>query len=132
MKPTKQGQIVKFHTPLENENPNQKFVILEIHQDTDRPRAKIQPLLWEGFITPTMVVSAADLEVIPADASELLGHNVFIKTSDNEQIYGQVIEVADNSVNLDMQVQDNGVNTNVLITISDAHGKKHSGLLFVK
>lgn len=30
MKPTKEGQIVKFHTSLPDENPNQLYVVLEV------------------------------------------------------------------------------------------------------
>ena len=41
MKPNKQGQIVKFHTPLEGENPEQLYVVLEVIEDDSRPRVGI-------------------------------------------------------------------------------------------
>jgi hypothetical protein len=45
MKPTKEGQIAKFHTPLSRRNPEQQYVVLEVIQDeTKRPRADIQAL----------------------------------------------------------------------------------------
>jgi len=33
MRPTKQGQTVKFHTPLADENPHQLYVVLEMIKD---------------------------------------------------------------------------------------------------
>lgn len=44
MLPTKEGQIVKFHTPMEDEDPEQIFVLLELKEDGERSRADIQPL----------------------------------------------------------------------------------------
>jgi hypothetical protein len=44
IKPIEKGQIVKFHTPLQEENPNQLFVVLEVTADDERPRADIQAL----------------------------------------------------------------------------------------
>jgi hypothetical protein len=37
MKPTKQGQIAKFHTPLADEDPDQLYVVLEVIEDDERP-----------------------------------------------------------------------------------------------
>ena len=42
MKPTKNGQIVRFHTPLPDENPMQLYVLLEAIFDVERPRGKIK------------------------------------------------------------------------------------------
>ena len=79
MKPDKEGQIVKFHTPLEGENPDQQYVVLEIQLDTERPRAQIQALNT-GLAFPTVnTVSIDDLAVVEADSTELLGHTVTIK-----------------------------------------------------
>jgi hypothetical protein len=47
MKSIKKGNIVKFHTPLLNENPNQLYVVLEVIEDDERPRADIQALKTE-------------------------------------------------------------------------------------
>ena len=44
MKPTKEGEIVKFHTPPAGENPNQLYVVLAIKIDGVRDRADIQSL----------------------------------------------------------------------------------------
>ncbi len=63
MKPIEKGQIVKFHTPNIDEDPNQKYVVLEVFEDGDRTRAKIEAL-DTGFIFPSVnVVLARDLEV---------------------------------------------------------------------
>jgi hypothetical protein len=39
MKAVKEGQIVKFHTPLAHEKPNQLYVVLEVITDQERSRA---------------------------------------------------------------------------------------------
>jgi hypothetical protein len=39
MRSNKIGQVAKFHTPLPDENPNQLYVVLEIIEDDERPRA---------------------------------------------------------------------------------------------
>lgn len=65
--PTKRGQIVKFHTPFEDENPDQLYVVLEIHLNTDRPRALIQALNTGLPFSPSTVVRVADLEVALAN-----------------------------------------------------------------
>jgi len=44
MRPNKNGQVAKFHTPLPDENPDQLYVVLEIKEDDERPRADIKAL----------------------------------------------------------------------------------------
>jgi len=44
MRPNKIGQVAKFHTPLPDKNPNQLYVVLEIIEDDERPRADIKAL----------------------------------------------------------------------------------------
>jgi len=42
MKPTKVGQVAKFHTPNEDEDPNQLYVVLEIKGEDDSARVDIK------------------------------------------------------------------------------------------
>lgn len=44
MLPKKEGQIVRFHTPLADEDPEQIYVMLELKEDGERSRADIQAL----------------------------------------------------------------------------------------
>lgn len=57
------GQIVKFHTPFEDEDPEQLYVVLEIFEDKEKTRAKIFPLDTGLSFPPTMVVYKRDLAV---------------------------------------------------------------------
>ena len=59
----KQGDIVKFKNPLENENPNSRYVILEITYDEPQ-RALIQILGSDFSIPPTEKVRVSDLEFV--------------------------------------------------------------------
>ena len=131
MIPTKEGQIVKFHTPLPDENPNQQYVVLEIHLQTDRPRAQIQALNTGLPFPPVSLVAVKDLEVVEADASELIGHLVTIKKPDASEVKGKVVKVKDDKLNLDLSKTNSGVETNVWLTVEDEQGVEHLGTLFI-
>lgn len=40
----KVNDIVKFHTPLPDENPELTYIVLDVIEDDERPRADIQAL----------------------------------------------------------------------------------------
>jgi hypothetical protein len=71
MIPTKRGQIVKFHTPYEDEDPNQLFVTLEVIDDGNRSRVKIYPLGYGNAFAPINLVWLRDLEVDEGQTFEL-------------------------------------------------------------
>ena len=82
MSPSKEGQIAKFHSPLEGENPEQVYVVLELHEDVERPRAKIQALNTGLAFPPVNTVPLEDLEVVEINTSDLIGHFVTINKPD--------------------------------------------------
>ena len=131
MKPNKQGQIVKFHTPLEGENPEQLYVVLEIIEDDERPRADIQALNTGLAFPPINTVRLNDLEVVDISTQDLIGHYVTIDKSDYSQVDGKVISVNEQKINLDLTNGINGVETNVYLTVVDRNGKQHIGTLNV-
>jgi transcription antitermination factor NusG len=131
MKPSKQGQIVKFHTPLEGENPEQLYVVLEIIEDDERPRADIQALNTGLAFPPINTVRLGDLEVVEVSTQDLIGHMVTINKSDYSQVEGKVIIVSEQKINLDLSKGITGVETNVYLTVIDKEGKEHMGTLFV-
>jgi hypothetical protein len=61
MLPTKEGQIVRFHTPLADEDPNQIYVVLELKEDGERSRADIQALGTGWAFPPVSTVLISDL-----------------------------------------------------------------------
>jgi len=63
MKPNRQGQIVRFHSPLEDEDPSQLYVVIEIHFDVEKPRALIKALGTGLTYPPTSTVLVEDLEI---------------------------------------------------------------------
>jgi hypothetical protein len=66
MRPNKIGQLAKFRTPLPDENPNQLYVVLEIIEDDERPRANIEALNTGLSFPPINTVNLDDLEVVGA------------------------------------------------------------------
>ena len=131
MKPTKEGQIVKFHTPLPDENPDQLYVVLEVIADDERPRADIQALNTGLSFPPINSVRLSDLEVVEVDTQDLLGHKVTINKSDFSQVEGKVIKVNEQKIQLDLSRGVSGVETNVWLTVLDDQGTEHMGTLYV-
>ena len=131
MRPNKIGQVAKFHTPLPDENPNQLYVVLEIIEDVERPRADIKALNTGLSFPPINTVLLDDLEVVEVDTSDLIGHRVTINKADYSQATGAVVKVSEQKIMLDLTKGVKGVETNVWLTIQDENGKEHTGTLFV-
>lgn len=131
MRPNKIGQVAKFHTPLPDENPNQLYVVLEIIEDDERPRADIKALNTGLSFPPINTVSLNDLEVVEVDTADLVGHKVTINKADYSQATGNVVKVSEQKIMLDLTKGVKGVETNVWLTIEDENGKEHTGTLFV-
>mgnify|MGYP001006342721 CR=1 FL=1 len=131
MRPTKTGQIAKFHTPLPGENPDQLYVVLEIKDDVKRPGVDIKALNT-GFSFPLIsTVLLEDIEVVEVDTSDLVGQKVTINKADYSQATGKVVKVSEQKILLDLTKGVKGVETNVWLTIVDASGQEHYGTLFV-
>lgn len=131
MIPTKEGQIVKFHSPLADENPDQQYVVLEIKEDGERSRVDIKALNTGLSFPPVNTVLLSDLEVIEVDTTDLIGHIVTINKSDFSQVVGKVIKVSEQKINLDLSKGIHGVETNVWLTILDDKGNEHMGTLYI-
>ena len=76
MKTFKVGQIVKFHTPLPDEDPAQIYVIVEISDDETANRASIKPLNFKFQFPPILTVKISDLEEVKILAVEMIGEKV--------------------------------------------------------
>jgi len=131
MIPTKHGQVVKFHWPLADENPNQLYVVLEVFEDDERPRANIQALNTGLSFPPINTVRLGDLEVVEVDTNDLIGHKVTINKSDYSQVEGRVIKVSEQKIQVNLSNGVHGVETNVWLTVVDNDGLEHIGTLFV-
>ncbi len=131
MRPNKIGQVAKFHTPLPDENPNQRYVVLEIKEDVERPRADIKALNTGLSFPPINTVLLDDLEVVEVDTADLVGHQVTINKADYSQATGKVVKVSEQKIMLDLTKGVKGVETNVWLTIQDENGTEHTGTLFV-
>lgn len=130
MKPNKTGQVVKFHTPYPDEDPNQRYVILEIHLDVEKPRALIKELNGGRPFALSKSVLVKELEVVEVGTADLVGHELRIKKADYSQATGKVVKVSEQKIILDLKKKIKGVETNVRLTIEDENGKEHTGTLF--
>jgi transcription antitermination factor NusG len=131
MTPAKQGQIVKFHTPLADENPNQLYVVLEVIDEDERPRADIHALNTGLPFPPINTVRLSDLEVVEVETNDLIGHKVMINKSDYSQVEGRVIKVSEQKIEVNLSNGVHGVETNVWLTVVDNDGIEHLGTLIV-
>ena len=131
MKSILKGNIVKFHTPLPEENPNQLYVVLEVIADDERPRADIQALNTGLTFPPISKVRLGDLEVVEVDTNDLIGHKVTINKSDYSQVEGRVIKVSEQKIEVNLSNGVHGVETNVWLTVVDNEGVEHLGTLLI-
>ena len=67
----KRAQVVKFHTPNEDEDPEQLYVVLEVFEDGDSSRVKMKTLATDLDFSPILVVLARDLEIDKKNTSGL-------------------------------------------------------------
>lgn len=131
MRPNQYGQLAKFHTPLPDENPYQLYVVLEIKEDDERPRADIKALNKGLSFPPINSVLLDDLEVVEVDTADLVGHQVTINKADYSQATGKDVKVSEQKIMLDLTKGIKGVETNVWLTIVDESTKENTGTLFV-
>ena len=131
MLPTKEGQIVRFHTPLADEDPNQLYVVLELKEDGERSRVDIQALGTGWAFPPVSTVLLSDLEVVEVGTADLIGHHVTVNKADYSQAEGKVIKVSEQKIDLDLSKGVKGVETNVWLTVMDKNGVEHRGTLYV-
>jgi DNA-binding XRE family transcriptional regulator len=93
MEPTKAGQIVKFHTPLSDEDHKQLFVVLEIFEDEEKSRADIKALNTGLPFPPVNKVKLSDLEVVKGMTNEFLSNRLkigeYIKTFRKQKGFSQ-------------------------------------------
>ena len=68
---------------------------------------------------------------VEVNTADLIGHKVVIDKPDHSQVEGRVKSVADKKVLLDLNKGDNGVKTNVTLTIEDKDGNEHTGTLYI-
>jgi hypothetical protein len=132
MKPTKIGQVVKYHTPFPDEDPNQQYVVLEIKDDVERPRVDIKALNTGLSFSPIHTVPLRDLIVVEVKTTDLIGSKVTINKADRSQAIGKVVKVREEKIYLDLTKGAHGVETNVCLTIADDNGEEQTGTLFVK
>ncbi len=131
MKPTTEGQIVRFHTPFLDEDANAQYVVQEIHLDVDIPRAKIKKLGTTGFFASIGTYPVEDLQVVKFGTTDLIGFRETIITEEGKRERGIIISAAEEKVYLQMKVVEDGVETNVTVTIRNRSGEEVTGRLLV-
>lgn len=127
MKPSKPGQIVKFRKPLEDENPNDQYVILELADDANAHRAKIRALGYDNPFIPVNTVNLDDIEVVAVDTNEMLAETVDILKENGEYATGRVLKAEQEMIFLEMTREKEAIVTNVRLTVKDLDGKEHQG-----
>ncbi len=132
MKTFKVGQIVRFHTPFPDEDPNQLYVIVEIADDETANRAAIKPLNFKYQFPPIMTVKIADLSRVRVSALEMVGETVTLKKIDGSDVSGRVVSARDVDIFLEMTRNEQEVVTNCQLTVIDRAGITHEGFYVFK
>ncbi len=131
MKPNKVGQVAKFHTPLPGENPHLRYVVLQVIDDVEKPRADIRALNVGGAFIPINTVLLEDLEVVEVETSELIGQQVTINLTDSSKAAGKVIGVNADKIIPDFTLSKDGIKSNIMMTVIDQNGHTQIGTLFI-
>lgn len=131
--PDKAGQVVKFHTPYPDENPNQLYVLLEIFEYDGglKPKATIKALNTGWSFPPVQKVLLEDLQIAEVDTTDLIGYRASLIKEDHTKATGKVISVEMNTQIVNLEKVENRVETNVKIAIRDDAGNIHHGTLLV-
>lgn len=134
MRPNKVGQVVRFHTPYPDEDPDMIYHLLDF-DDSGRfptPPADIQPIFSKLTFVPINRVKLEDLEVVEFDLKDLMGYPVVLVKKDNTEVTGRVVHLhQEKIIPVLTKINGKGVETNILLTIKDSKGELHEGLLFV-
>ncbi len=131
--PDKAGQLVKYHTPFPDENPNQLYVVVEIFEYGEgiKPKATTRALNTGWSFPPTQKVLLEDLQIAEVDTTDLVGYRVSLIKEDHSKATGKVISVETDKQLVNLVKLENRVETNVKIAIQDDAGNIHHGTLLV-
>lgn len=134
MLPSKAGQIVRFHTPYPDEDPDMIYHLLDFDDSDDfpTPPAEIQPVFSKFPFVPISRVSLEELEVVEFDLRDLLNYPVTVIKEDKKEVSGIVVKLHQDKIVPVLQVRrGKGVETNVKLNIKDGEGCIHTGILLV-
>ena len=117
MRPNKTGQVANFNIRLPDENPNQHYVVLEIIEDDERPRADIKKLKIDLSFPTINTVNLSDLIVLEVGTADLVGYNVTNNKTEYSQATRKFVKVSEQKIMLDLAKGVKSVETNVWLTI---------------
>ncbi len=123
MKPKKIGEVVKFHTPLPEENPDQLYVVLELIEDVESPRAKIKDLNTVLSFNPINTFLFDDLKIAKVYTADLIGYKATINKTDYSQATGKIIKVSEQNVALELTKGIKGIETKIFLTLQAENGQ---------
>ena len=123
LRPNEPGQIVKFHTPYPDEDPNQLYLLLEIfdYGDDRKATATIKALIKGWSFLPINTVFLEDLEVAEVNTTDLIGYRATIIKNDGERISGIITATKNEKQVVSLSKQEKQVATNVQVSINDKH-----------
>jgi hypothetical protein len=113
-------QIVKFHTPLEDENPDQLYLLIQAFDN----RAEILALSTGLRFPPINTVTMNDLEVV-----DIIGKQMTISKSDYSEVTGKVIRTEESEVSINLGRGVKGTKLQLWVTVEDENKLEHTGLL---
>lgn len=133
MKPYKEGQIVKFHTPYPDENPKQLYLLKEVfdYGDGRAAQALIQALNTDLGFAPINSVFLNDLEPAEVDTTDLIGYCGSIISETGNEIQGRIIQLDQKKLFVELTKEKTRIDTNLKVTIKDKKGELHHGRLVV-
>ena len=124
------GSVVKFHTPISGENPEQLFVVLEVF-DRETQTARIMALNTGLNFPPVNTVKTEDLIPVPLPTDDLMGQTVTIFDSEDQRVQGVVNAITRPEDSPGMTLTPAGVIVDLVVTVTTPQGDVLTGKLFV-
>jgi len=126
------GQMVKLSSaPHDDPDDNtQVYMVMSIAHQVPEDIATVLQFNLDSETLPISEVPVRELMPVTYGASRHFGEEVIITKRNNSRVQGVVIKVHNDEVELVLSPIFGGLQSNIKVSILDANGKKHTGMVF--
>jgi hypothetical protein len=117
MRQNKTGQLAKFPIQLTDEKFNQLYVVLEITEDDEKPRAEMKSSNRGLSFSPILAVKLDLFEVLEADTTDIFVHQGTISNTCHSQATGKVVKVNEKKIMLNLTKGLKGLQKNIYLNV---------------
>ena len=126
------GQMVKLSSAPHDDPDDSKqvYMVMAIAHSHPVDQATVLQFNIDAETLPISIVPVNELMPVTYCASRHFGEEVIITKRNNSRVQGVVIKVHNDEVDLVLSPIFGGLQSNIKVSILDANGKKHTGMVF--